>query len=73
MALNYSGLLLATASEKGTLIRIFICETGQLVQELRRGAERAIIYSLAFNSESNKVSCSSDKGTVHIFAIETNK
>jgi len=69
IALNLDGTRLATASDKGTLIRIFDTYSGELLQELRRGMDRAEIYSLAFNASSTFVACSSCKGTVHIFAL----
>eukprot|EP00457_Paulinella_chromatophora_P005115 gb/GEZN01005129.1/.p1 GENE.gb/GEZN01005129.1/~~gb/GEZN01005129.1/.p1 ORF type:complete len:387 (-),score=36.63 gb/GEZN01005129.1/:330-1490(-) len=72
-ALNFDGTLLATASEKGTLIRIFDTTTGRSLQELRRGADKAEIYSLAFNYTSKWLACSSDKGTVHVFSIVLEK
>jgi hypothetical protein len=53
------------------LIRIFRAEDGSFLQELRRGAEKAEIYSLAFDSVSKFVACSSDRGTVHIFSLTT--
>ena len=69
LCLNLDGTRLATASDKGTLIRVFDTQSGQLMQELRRGADRAEIYSIAFNANSQFLATSSDKGTVHIFAL----
>eukprot|EP01027_Heterolobosea_sp_BB2_P027292 GEZU01042607.1.p1 GENE.GEZU01042607.1~~GEZU01042607.1.p1 ORF type:complete len:357 (+),score=81.98 GEZU01042607.1:142-1212(+) len=69
ISLNLDGSLLATASEKGTLIRIFDTETGDKLQEVRRGADRAEIYSIAFSHNSQLIAVSSDKGTIHIFSI----
>ena len=74
MCLNFSGTLLATASQKGTLIRIHSTESGQPVHEFRRGAESADIYSLCFDIGSKWLACSSlDKSTVHIFAVHAAK
>lgn len=69
LALNMDGTLLATASDKGTLIRIWETATGKKLQEVRRGSEKATIYSIAFSHDSNFICTSSDKGTIHIFAL----
>lgn len=69
MALNLEGTRLATASEKGTIVRLWDTHSGQLLQELRRGADKAEIYCINFNYDSKYVCCSSDKGTVHIFSL----
>jgi WD40 repeat protein len=69
ISLNFDGSRLATASEKGTLIRIFDTYTGAKLQEVRRGADRADIYSISFSPDSRFFCTSSDKGTIHIFAL----
>lgn len=69
LSLNFDGSMVATASEKGTLVRLFDSSTGSKLQEVRRGADPAKIYSIAFSS-NNLLAISSDKGTVHVFALE---
>jgi WD40 repeat protein len=71
LSLNNDGTLLATASDKGTLIRLFRTEDGSFLQEVRRGAEKAEIYSISFDPFSKFVACSSDRGTIHIFSLGT--
>lgn len=71
MALSQNGAFLATASNKGTLIRIFSTVDGSKLQELRRGAERAEIYSIAFSANAHWLAVSSDKGTVHVFGLKS--
>ncbi len=70
LALSYDGSRLATASEKGTLIRVFDTFSGRLLQELRRGADRAEIYSISFSRNNEWLAVSSDKGTVHVFKLD---
>eukprot|EP00164_Ancoracysta_twista_P000102 GFYU01000144.1.p1 GENE.GFYU01000144.1~~GFYU01000144.1.p1 ORF type:complete len:358 (-),score=87.71 GFYU01000144.1:505-1578(-) len=69
MALNLDGTRLCTASEKGTLLRVFDTASGQALRELRRGVDRAEIFSICFNYNSTLLACSSDKGTVHVFSM----
>ena len=69
LGLSADGSLLATASEKGTLIRVFDTRTGSLLHEFRRGSDRARVYSLAFSSKKNLLGVTSDKGTVHVFRV----
>ena len=73
MTLNYNGEILATCSEKGTIIRLFSINTGKLIKELRRGTDYAEIYSLNFDKSSNYLICGSSKGTIHIFNVKENK
>lgn len=72
-AMNFSstGVLLATASEKGTVIRIFCVKNAQKVMEFRRGVKRyAQIVSLNFSLCNNFVSVSSNTETIHVFKID---
>ncbi|MQL76255.1 hypothetical protein Taro_008625 [Colocasia esculenta] len=69
LTLTMDGLLLATASTKGTLIRIFNTMDGSRLQEVRRGVDRAEIYSIALSPNAQWLAVSSDKGTVHIFSL----
>ena len=69
MCLNYEGNLLCTASEKGTLLRIFSTENGEPLMELRRGKENAKVHTLCFDRKSKFLACTSDRSTIHIFSI----
>jgi len=70
LALNKQGTLVASASSKGTLIRIWDTIRKTKVVELRRGSDPATLYCLNFSPDSEFLCCSSDKGTVHIFALK---
>ncbi|GJJ76801.1 WD repeat-containing protein 45 [Entomortierella parvispora] len=67
---NTDGTKCASASDKGTLIRVFDTGSSKLLNEFRRGVDRAEIYSIAFNSDSTRICAGSDKGTVHIFNLD---
>ena len=70
LSLNMQGTMLATASDKGTLIRIFDTHTCLLLYELRRGTNKAHISSVAFNRLSNLLCVTSDTKTLHIFSLD---
>jgi WD40 repeat protein len=70
MNLTDNGKYLATTSIVGTIIRIWDTYSGEKIQELRRGTERAIIYSLAFSKNNQFLACSSDSETIHIFKLQ---
>lgn len=83
IALNRTGTLLATTSQKGTLVRIFrtinletpthsnyIPLSPAKIAEFRRGIDPVTVYCIVFSPDSEYVLVSSDKGTVHIFALK---
>ncbi|XP_023612711.1 WD repeat domain phosphoinositide-interacting protein 1 isoform X9 [Myotis lucifugus] len=76
---NASGSKLASASEKGTVIRVFSVPEGQKLYEFRRGMKSphaalrsryVTISSLAFSMDSQFLCASSNTETVHIFKLE---
>ena len=69
IAVSPNGQYVASASEKGTLIRVFESKSGQKAFEFRRGMDPAEIYSLHFNATSTRICVASDKGTVHVFQL----
>jgi len=70
LMLNIQGTKLATASDKGTLIRIFNTHDGNLLTELRRGSQPATIYSINFSPDSSLLVASSSHGTIHVFSAD---
>lgn len=69
IALNSDGTLLATASETGTIIRVFSVPRGQKLYQFRRGTYPSTIYSMSFNLSSTLLCVSSTSDTVHIFRL----
>ncbi|KAJ3569738.1 hypothetical protein NPX13_g5982 [Xylaria arbuscula] len=72
IALNNAGTLLATASETGTIIRVFSVPQGQKLYQFRRGTYPSTIYSMSFNVASSLLCVSSVSDTVHIFRLQVN-
>ena len=74
LAINNKGTLLATASQTGTLIRVFAVYNGEFLQELRRGTYNSTISCIAFESNDKFLVCSSNSSTIHVFSLsESNK
>ncbi|PVU89539.1 hypothetical protein BB559_005071 [Furculomyces boomerangus] len=73
LAINSEGSLLATSSEKGTVIRIFSIQNSTKIAQLRRGSYSAHIYNMTFNARSTLLCVSSDTDTLHIFKVFNNK
>ena len=62
--------MIASASVKGTLIRIWDSVRRVMLVELRRGSDQATLYCINFSPRDEWICRSSDKGTVHIFALQ---
>ncbi|GAA6035120.1 hypothetical protein JCM8097_006371 [Rhodosporidiobolus ruineniae] len=69
LATTPSGNVLATASSKGTLVRVWDPSSSYLIRELRRGTDTAEIFGIALRKDGQAVAVSSDKGTVHVWDL----
>ncbi len=62
---------MATASDKGTIIRVFSVPAARKLYQFRRGSMPSRIYSMSFNATSSLLCVSSTTDTVHIFKLGT--
>ncbi|KAI9225342.1 MAG: WD40-repeat-containing domain protein [Piptocephalis tieghemiana] len=69
VSINSDGTMMATASDKGTVIRVFSLPDAQKLYQFRRGSYPARIYGISFNLVSTLLCVSSDSDTVHIFKL----
>jgi autophagy-related protein 18 len=69
ITLNSDGTLLATASDKGTIIRVFSVPDGHKLYQFRRGSMPSRIYSMSFNTTSTLLCVSSSTETIHLFKL----
>ena len=69
ISVNRDGTLLATSSDKGTLIRIFTTNDGAKISEFRRGSTYVEMNNLSFDPNNKFLGCSSNVGTIHIFSL----
>ncbi|XP_072298472.1 WD repeat domain phosphoinositide-interacting protein 1 isoform X2 [Eucyclogobius newberryi] len=71
LSFNASASRLASASRKGTVIRVFSIPQGQRLFEFRRGMKRCVdISCLSFSPDGHFLCTSSNTETVHIFRLE---
>jgi autophagy-related protein 18 len=73
MCWNHDGSYLASASQKGTVLRVHRLPQALKVFTFRRGTYPAVIHSMAFSppSVSPPLLCAaSGHGTVHLFRLD---
>jgi autophagy-related protein 18 len=73
LSINSTGTMLATASDKGTVIRVWSIPGAEKLYQFRRGTREARIYSINFNVVSSLLAVSSAHDTVHIFKLGPQK
>lgn len=78
LAVSHDGKLIATASDKGTIIRVVATgvdseydSTRPLLHEFRRGSRPCNVYQLVFNRNTTLLACVGDTDTIHIFSLNS--
>ncbi|KAI9831711.1 MAG: autophagy protein [Phylliscum demangeonii] len=69
IAMSHDGRLLATASDKGTIIRVFSVPAAEKLYQFRRGSIPSTIYHMSFNLNATLLCVSSATETVHVFRL----
>ncbi len=62
-------ILFATASDKGTLIKVFDIQKQNKLLEFRRGGDACDVYTVDFSRDSKSLAVTSNKGTVHVYSL----
>lgn len=70
ITVNPEGTLIATASIKGTKLKVFSADSGDALQILRRGSTNALVTSIVFHPTLNILACCSNKSSIHIFSTK---
>jgi len=71
--LNNNGKYIISASERGTIIRLFCAKTKEKLNEFRRGSETTKIVDIKMSRKNSLILISSIKGTIHIYNSGINK
>ncbi|KAF8822982.1 WD domain, G-beta repeat-containing protein [Cardiosporidium cionae] len=69
LAFNYDGSMIASASSKGTVVRVFSVFEGNLLYEFRRGTPSSMISCITFRRDDMFLATASSTSTVHIFKL----
>ena len=69
ISINKEGTLLVTASNKGTLIRVFATGGGVKFSEFRRGTKNVTMNCISFDPNNKFIGCTSNVSTIHVFSI----
>ncbi|KAJ3377740.1 hypothetical protein HDU92_008024, partial [Lobulomyces angularis] len=70
ITISNDGKILATASEKGTVIRLYCTKSLKKLNEIRINLAPSIIYSVNFDLKNSKILCTTDKGATHMFNLK---
>lgn len=70
LTVSKDGRIVVSASERGTILRIFETENGTEIKEVRRGSTQAHIHSICVSDSDDMIATTSNRGTCHIFWVK---
>jgi WD40 repeat protein len=70
ICVSHDGKYIATASDKGTIVRMYSVDTRDILHEFRRGIEYVRITQLLFHPSGRILLASSDRGSIHLYNTE---
>ena len=73
ISINSNGNLISISSIQGKLIRIFLINNGEFIEEFKRGKEKADINYMTFDLLSNYIAVSSNRKTIHIWSLKNTR
>ena len=73
ISINSQGNLIAVSSIQGKLIRIFLINNGDFIEEFKRGKEKADINYITFDLLCNYIAVSSNRKTIHIWSLKNTR
>jgi WD40 repeat protein len=71
ITISQDGKFIATASEKGTFIRLFRTFNGELIQEYRVAKNNTEVHSIVFDNNVQFMACSASNGTISVYSMAT--
>jgi WD40 repeat protein len=69
LSINNEGTIIATASEKGTIIRFFLINNGDFIDEIKNCHNMTEINYMIFDNTSNFIAICTDKGYINIWSL----
>lgn len=73
LSTDVAGTVVASASEAGTVVKVWQTRDGTLIHELRRGVHPTQISCMSFRDDSRYLAVASASPTVHVFKLDGSK
>ena len=73
LSTDSAGTVVASASEAGTVVKVWCSRDGTLLHELRRGVHPTQISCMTFRDDARYLAVASASPTVHVFKLDGSK